>query len=61
MEYVNRERINRSKELMLQNPRLKLREVAASVGIDSPSYFSSVFRKIEGISPEQFRGPRVGS
>lgn len=58
MEYVNRERINRSKELMLNEPQLKLREVALRVGFDSPSYFSSVFKKIEGMSPEQFRGSR---
>lgn len=60
MEYVNRERINRSKKLMLQEPQLKLREVALRAGFDSPSYFSCVFKKIEGISPEQFRGPRAG-
>ncbi|MFB9277840.1 AraC family transcriptional regulator [Cohnella cellulosilytica] len=58
MEYVNRERINRSKELMLNEPQLKLREVAHRVGFDSPSYFSSVFKKIVGMSPEQFRGRR---
>ena len=58
MEYVNRERINRSKELMLNEPRLMLREVARRVGFDSHSYFSSVSKKIEGMSPERFRGPR---
>jgi AraC-like DNA-binding protein len=55
MEYVNRERINKSKELMFHDPSLKLQDIAVRVGFDSPSYFSSVFRKIEGVSPEHFR------
>jgi len=60
MEYVNRERINRSKELMLQDPRLKLQDISRRVGFDSPSYFSSAFKRIEGMNPEQFRKFRSG-
>ncbi|MFC5467942.1 AraC family transcriptional regulator [Cohnella suwonensis] len=55
MEYVNRERIKRSKEWMFREPGIKMREVAAKVGFDNPSYFSSVFKRIEGMSPEQFK------
>lgn len=55
MEYVNRERINRSKELMFHESDIKMHEIARRVGFDSPSYFSSVFRRVEGLSPEQFK------
>ncbi|GGG52478.1 AraC family transcriptional regulator [Paenibacillus radicis (ex Gao et al. 2016)] len=55
MEYVNRQRINRSKEIMFRESGMKTGDIAATVGFDSASYFSSVFRKIEGLSPEQFR------
>lgn len=55
MEYVNRERINRSKELMFHESEIKMHEIAHRVGFDSPSYFSSVFKRIEGLSPEQFK------
>ncbi|WP_173275368.1 AraC family transcriptional regulator [Paenibacillus sp. NEAU-GSW1] len=55
MEYVNRERINRSKEIMFRESEHKLNDIASMVGFDSASYFSSVFRKLEGISPEQFK------
>ncbi|WP_138755408.1 AraC family transcriptional regulator [Paenibacillus sinopodophylli] len=55
MEYVNRERINRSKELMFRESDIKMHEIAQRVGFDSPSYFSSVFRRLEGLSPEQFK------
>lgn len=54
MEYVNRERIRRSKELMLRCREKKLHEIALSVGIEHASYFSTLFRRIEGMSPEQF-------
>ncbi len=55
MEYVNRERINRSKELMFNESDVKMHEIARRVGFDTPSYFSSVFRRLEGLSPEQFK------
>jgi AraC-like DNA-binding protein len=55
MEYVNRERINRSKELMFHESDIKMHEIALRVGFDSPSYFSSVFKRQEGLSPEQFK------
>ncbi|MFC5403987.1 AraC family transcriptional regulator [Cohnella soli] len=55
MEYVNRERIKRSKEWMFREPDLKMRDVATKAGFDNPSYFSAVFKRIEGITPEQFK------
>lgn len=55
MEYVNRERINKSKELIFREPDSKIQEIASKVGFDNPSYFSSVFKRIEGMSPEQFK------
>ncbi|MFX3634059.1 MAG: AraC family transcriptional regulator [Candidatus Pristimantibacillus sp.] len=55
MEYVNRERVNRSKEIMFHKSEFKMHEIASMVGFDSASYFSSVFRKLEGVSPEQFK------
>ncbi len=55
MEYVNRERINRSKELMFKEGSIKMQEVARRSGFESPSYFSSVFKRLEGLSPEHFK------
>ncbi|WP_141500306.1 AraC family transcriptional regulator [Paenibacillus luteus] len=55
MAYVNRERVNRSKELMFRESDIRMHEIAHRVGFDSPSYFSSVFRQLEGLSPEQFK------
>jgi len=55
IEYVNRQRVNRSKELMIRDAGLKMQDIASLVGYESPSYFGSVFKKLEGVSPEQFR------
>jgi AraC family transcriptional regulator, arabinose operon regulatory protein len=55
VEYINVTRINKSKMLLLADVRIKIRDIAVSVGFDNFSYFSAVFRKLEGVSPEQFR------
>lgn len=55
MEYVNRERINRSKQLIFLEPEQKIREIARRSGFEHPSYFCTVFKKLEGMTPEQFR------
>ncbi len=46
-DYVNRVRMRRACQL-LQNPRLKINEVAAHVGIENFNYFSVLFKKTEG-------------
>ncbi|MFP4230549.1 MAG: AraC family transcriptional regulator [Spirochaetaceae bacterium] len=54
-EYINSYRIARSKDLMIQRPGMRLREVATRCGYESPNYFCSVFRKLEGMSPGNYR------
>jgi len=55
MEYLEKHRIGRAKELMLTEPNLRLSEIAHAVGYDDPAYFSRVFRKREGISSKAYR------
>lgn len=55
MEYMNRERITRSKQLMLLNPSTKMHLIAKEAGYDHPSYFCTVFKRLEGMTPEQFK------
>lgn len=40
---------------ILANPQLKLNEIAAKLGFDSPSYFTTFFKKMTGTSPQEFR------
>ncbi|MFD2114493.1 AraC family transcriptional regulator [Paenibacillus yanchengensis] len=55
MEYINQERIRFSKRLMFKKRSKKLYEIAQEVGYDNASYFSAVFKKYSGMSPEQFK------
>lgn len=55
MEYVNRERIQLSKELMVLEPQLKIQKIAGMAGFEHTSYFCTVFKRLEGVSPETFK------
>lgn len=47
-------RINKAK-LLLENKQLKVYEIAERVGYHNYSYFSRMFRKVVGVSPEEYR------
>ncbi|PYI56251.1 response regulator [Paenibacillus flagellatus] len=53
-EYVTHARIMRAKEL-LRDPQLKVYEVAAKVGYDNIPYFTKVFKKVVGVTPQEFK------
>lgn len=55
MAYLENYRIGRAQELMLAQPELRLKEIAARVGFQDPAYFSRVFRKRAGSSPRAYR------
>jgi signal transduction histidine kinase/AraC-like DNA-binding protein/ABC-type sugar transport system substrate-binding protein/DNA-binding LytR/AlgR family response regulator len=52
--YLNRYRINQAK-VMLSESDKNITEIAMSVGFSDSSYFSRVFRRQVGVSPEAFR------
>lgn len=57
--YIQSVRIEMAKEL-LRTTMLKVYEIASQIGYDDEKYFSQVFRKVEGISPSQFRTQSAG-
>lgn len=56
-EYLSRVRIGKAQNL-LQNPNLRVTEVAYGVGFQSLPHFNRVFKKITGMSPTSFRKTR---
>ncbi len=54
-EYLNQRRIDRAKELMLKFPFRKISDISAEVGFESSSYFATVFKNLEGLSPNKYR------
>lgn len=55
ISYVNQVRINKSKELLLDNVQHSIQDIAQQVGIESASYYGAIFKKIEGLTPGAFR------
>lgn len=54
-EYINRFRLRKAKELLLQSPGLDVKDIAQAVGYEHTSYFIKLFKQQEGITPSAFR------
>lgn len=53
-DFIESVRIEKAKELM-KNERLKINEIAAMVGYDTAASFTRFFRKMAGLSPQEYR------
>jgi AraC-like DNA-binding protein len=54
-EYINLVRIKKSKEFLLGQAGLPIRDVAHANGFEDVSYFCYIFKRIEKITPGDFR------
>jgi YesN/AraC family two-component response regulator len=57
-KYVSDYRIFKAKELLMQR-NLTVRQVGELVGIDNQNTFIRVFKKIEGVTPGQYREAKM--
>lgn len=53
-DYIGEFRIEKAKDL-LRNPEVRISDVACAVGIDNLSYFSTLFKKYTGHTPNEYR------
>jgi len=53
-DYINQVRINKAKNL-LKHSDLLIYQVSDRIGFNDPQYFSTVFKKIVGISPKEYK------
>lgn len=53
-QYVMRQRVERAQEL-LRDGKAALAEVATHVGFETQSHFTSVFRRLSGVTPKHYR------
>ena len=58
-DLLNAERIRRAKEL-LEDPALRISEIAGRVGYADTAHFSRVFKKLEGVSAGEWRNLHCG-
>lgn len=59
-EYVNYYKIIMSIDLLKEN-RLKIHEIAYEVGFNDYKYYSSVFKKVIGLTPTEYRSKSIGA
>jgi len=55
LSYLARLRINRALALLADRPDLRVHEVGEAVGYPDPNYFTRLFRRLEGLTPGEFR------
>ncbi|UQZ86043.1 putative response regulatory protein [Paenibacillus konkukensis] len=53
-DYLSDIRVEKAK-LLLLNPHLRIAQIAEMVGYDDEKYFSKVFKKLVGLSPNEYR------
>lgn len=58
-DLLNAERVRRAKEL-LEDPALRISEIAEQVGYADTAHFSRVFKKLEGVSAGEWRNLHCG-
>jgi two-component system response regulator YesN len=57
-DYINEVRLNRAKEL-LKNTSMSISEISNNIGFTSSSYFFTVFKIMNGITPNAFRQNKI--
>lgn len=53
---MNRQKVRKAKQLFAEGKLVY--QVSEMLGYEDSTYFSKVFKKIEGITPEQYRKAR---
>ncbi len=53
-EYLNSVRVEHSKELLLEE-KIRIADIASEVGFEDQSYFTKVFKKYVGVTPNRYR------
>ncbi len=53
-EYITNYRIELAKKLIVENPELRINEIADMVGFKEPYYFSKVFKRKTGVWPTEY-------
>ena len=54
MEFVNGYRIRKAKELLSQQPRMRMNGISEAVGYANESSFYRNFKNVEGCTPQQW-------
>lgn len=53
-EFIRSVKIKKACELIQQNPRQRVKEIAYQIGIADSKYFSTLFKKVKGVTPSVY-------
>ncbi|MBQ0084403.1 MAG: helix-turn-helix domain-containing protein [Clostridiales bacterium] len=54
IDYVKEYRVNISKDMLISG-NIKIKDISTAVGFTSVSYYNTVFKKITGVTPQEYR------
>lgn len=54
-EYLYRVRMQRAREMLIEQPVLKVGDIAEAIGYHKPQYFIKLFKEHYGLTPQDFR------
>jgi AraC-like DNA-binding protein len=54
-------RVTEAKKLLRDKPNIKVEEIAEQVGYSSKSSFNTVFKKLTGVTPSEYRAKKKQS
>lgn len=54
VDYINQQRIQHAQELLIENHQ-KIHDIAISCGFQNLSYFAKQFKKVTGMTPQEYR------
>ncbi|HEY0298637.1 MAG TPA: AraC family transcriptional regulator, partial [Arachidicoccus sp.] len=55
IEYINKARIAKAKQLMKSNPSLHISEICYTVGFSNPNYFARIFKQYVKFTPTEYK------
>ncbi|MFD0710463.1 response regulator [Paenibacillus sp. GCM10027626] len=57
VDYINEVRLKKAKQALIET-NAKIHDIARSVGFESPTYFARLFKRNEGMTPQEYREKR---
>lgn len=54
-DYIIEIRIRKAKQLLKNSPDLKIHEIGTEVGYPDPAYFNKLFKRIVGVTPNEYK------
>ncbi|MEC0241755.1 response regulator [Paenibacillus dokdonensis] len=54
-EYMYKMRMQQAREMLIEQPELKVSDVASAIGYHKPQYFIKLFKEHYGLTPQDFR------